>query len=70
VLPPVRPMTAAIASAMPIGKDWTYEVNWDGYRALLLNAGDLVRLVSRNLKDLTRENLPLWCMAGPVQRAR
>jgi bifunctional non-homologous end joining protein LigD len=48
-------MTATIATAMPVGKDWSHEVKWDGYRALLVNDGKHVRLVSRNLKDLTAD---------------
>lgn len=46
-------MAATLASALPVGPHWSYEVKWDGYRALLLKNGTRTKLVSRNLKDLT-----------------
>jgi bifunctional non-homologous end joining protein LigD len=47
-------MLATSGSALPIGPEWTYEVKWDGYRALATKDGARVRLVSRNQKDLMR----------------
>jgi bifunctional non-homologous end joining protein LigD len=46
---------ATIASTLPVGDFWTYEVKWDGFRAQLLNDGNRTRLISRNLKDLTAD---------------
>src|SRR3989442_7722734 len=46
-------MVATVAMTLPTGDDWSYEVKWDGYRALLMKDGGKVRLTSRNLKDLT-----------------
>jgi bifunctional non-homologous end joining protein LigD len=40
---------------LPVGPDWTYEVKWDGYRAIAMKNGKRVRLVSPNQKDLTRD---------------
>jgi bifunctional non-homologous end joining protein LigD len=51
----LRPMLATAASTLPFGPDWTYEVKWDGYRAIAIKDGKRVRLVSRNQKDLTRD---------------
>src|SRR5215213_7332984 len=49
----VPPMAAQIAASLPEGPDWVYEVKFDGYRALVLRAGDAVEIRSRNNKDLT-----------------
>jgi len=46
-------MMAKLTDKLPEGKQWTYEVKWDGYRALLLKSGDRVRLLSRKENDLT-----------------
>jgi bifunctional non-homologous end joining protein LigD len=52
-------MLATPAAALPSGPEWTYEVKWDGYRALAVKDGPRVRLVSRNDKDLTRDFPPV-----------
>ena len=40
----------------PFHKDgWIYEEKYDGYRATVYKNGSSVRIVSRNLKDLTRQ---------------
>jgi hypothetical protein len=54
-LHPVRPMMATAARTLPTGVGWSYEVKWDGYRAMLLKNGTRTRLLSRNLKDLSSE---------------
>ncbi len=48
-------MLATSAEALPEGPAWTYEVKWDGYRALAVKEASRVRLISRNQKDLTRD---------------
>jgi bifunctional non-homologous end joining protein LigD len=48
-----RPMLATLEKTVPKGEDWTYEVKWDGYRAIAYVAGGEVALVSRNDNDLT-----------------
>jgi len=48
-------MLATSGSQVPRGKDWTYEVKWDGYRALAVKSPNGVRLISRNQKDLTSD---------------
>jgi DNA ligase D-like protein (predicted ligase) len=51
----IRPMLASSASELPEGRDWSYEVKWDGYRAIAIKDAAAVQLSSRNVKDLTRE---------------
>ncbi|MFN2467410.1 MAG: DNA ligase D [Gaiellaceae bacterium] len=48
-----RPMLATLATGLPRGAGWEYEVKWDGYRALAYVTGAETRLVSRNGNDLT-----------------
>jgi bifunctional non-homologous end joining protein LigD len=48
-------MAATPAQTLPAGPKWSYEVKWDGYRALLLKEGARARLLSRNLKDLSHD---------------
>jgi bifunctional non-homologous end joining protein LigD len=51
-----QPMLATLASPeeLPRGKDWVFEVKWDGYRALAYVRGGEATLVSRNGNDLTK----------------
>jgi ATP-dependent DNA ligase len=49
----VTPMAVQLLAKLPEGPDWLYEVKWDGYRALLIEAGARVQIRSRNDKDLT-----------------
>src|ERR1700726_4450247 len=48
-------MLATPSTELPEGPQWTYEVKWDGYRAVAVKDGSRVRLISRNQKDLTRD---------------
>jgi bifunctional non-homologous end joining protein LigD len=48
-----RPMLATPADAIPHGELWSYEVKFDGYRALAHVRGGDCTLVSRNDNDLT-----------------
>jgi DNA ligase D-like protein (predicted ligase) len=46
-------MMAKLTDKLPEGEQWTYEVKWDGYRALLLKERGHVQLRSRNDNNLT-----------------
>jgi len=49
----LRPMLATPAAELPRGSDWTYEVKWDGYRAVAVKGPKGAQLFSRNQKNLT-----------------
>jgi ATP-dependent DNA ligase len=51
--PPVEPMLAKAATAVPVG-DFLYEPKWDGFRALVFRAGGDVYIQSRDLRPLDR----------------
>ena len=46
-------MLANAATTLPTGPEWSYEVKWDGYRALVTKDAVGTRIISRNGKDLT-----------------
>ncbi|WP_454198806.1 ATP-dependent DNA ligase [Nocardia sp. Marseille-Q1738] len=54
VLPPVRPMLAKSASAVPREPGLSYEPKWDGFRCIVFRDGAEVELGSRNDRPLTR----------------
>ena len=52
--PPVEPMLAKAADAIPADEGWLFEPKWDGFRALVFRDGDAVYTQSRDLKPLDR----------------
>src|SRR5206468_7758969 len=48
-----EPMLATLAEDVPRGAGWTFEVKWDGYRAIATESGGDTTLTSRNGNDLT-----------------
>jgi bifunctional non-homologous end joining protein LigD len=48
-------MHARLATVLPAGDEWLYEVKLDGYRAIALKEGDSIRLLSRRGHDLTAD---------------
>ncbi|HEY3541544.1 MAG TPA: DNA ligase D [Gaiellaceae bacterium] len=48
-----QPMLATLAEELPRGDDWTYEIKWDGYRALGYVRNGVAKLLSRRGNDLT-----------------
>src|ERR1041384_7549061 len=51
-MPPVKPMLAKPAPAIPEGQ--LYEPKWDGFRSIIFRDGDEVEIGSRNEKPMTR----------------
>src|SRR5215470_17966589 len=52
VMPPVAPMLAKPAAAIPPGQ--FYEPKWDGFRAIVFRDGDEVEIGSRKERPMTR----------------
>jgi bifunctional non-homologous end joining protein LigD len=48
-----RPMLATLADAPPLADDWSYEIKWDGIRALVGVDGGAVTITSRLGNDLS-----------------
>src|SRR4051812_21358364 len=46
-------MAARLVDRLPDGREWLYEVKFDGYRALLIKDGARVQIRSRKENDLT-----------------
>jgi ATP-dependent DNA ligase len=53
-MPPVRPMLATAARAVPRAPGLAYEPKWDGFRCVVFRDGPEVELGSRNDRPLTR----------------
>src|SRR5688572_11382152 len=49
----ITPMAAQVVKRLPEGDEWTYELKFDGYRALIIKDEQRVELRSRKNKDLT-----------------
>jgi bifunctional non-homologous end joining protein LigD len=47
-------MLALAVSKLPEGPAWSYELKFDGYRALALKTDGRIKLLSRNGKDFTK----------------
>jgi bifunctional non-homologous end joining protein LigD len=60
-------MLATSASQLPEGDGWSYEVKWDGYRTLAAKSGANVRLISRNLKNVTKQYPGVAASVGKLE---
>ncbi len=49
----VEPMKAKLVENPPTGKEWLYELKWDGYRALAIKNGGEIDFISRTNKTMT-----------------
>jgi len=52
--PPIEPMLAKLATALPAGDGFTFEPKWDGFRAIVFRGGGEVYIQSRDLRPLDR----------------
>jgi ATP-dependent DNA ligase len=72
IAPPIEPMLAKLADALPAGDEFLYEPKWDGFRAIVFRGGSDVFIQSRDLRPLDRyfpelhdvflEKLPPGCV--------
>src|SRR4051794_11874087 len=70
--PPIEPMLAKLADALPEGGDFLYEPKWDGFRAIVFRGESDLFIQSRDLRPLDRyfpelhealmEKLPANCV--------
>jgi ATP-dependent DNA ligase len=54
LLPPLKPMLAKLARALPEGDGWLFEPKWDGFRCIVFRDGDELELASRKERPFTR----------------
>jgi ATP-dependent DNA ligase len=52
--PPIEPMLAKLADALPEGGDYLFEPKWDGFRAIVFRGDGEVYIQSRDLRPLDR----------------
>ncbi|MEP7324334.1 MAG: ATP-dependent DNA ligase, partial [Gemmatimonadota bacterium] len=70
--PPIEPMLAKLATAVPAAGDFLFEPKWDGFRAIVFRGKSDLLIQSRDLKPLDRyfpelhdlllERLPKECV--------
>jgi ATP-dependent DNA ligase len=70
--PPIEPMLAKLADALPAAGTFLYEPKWDGFRAIVFRSASELFIQSRDLKPLDRyfpelhdallEKLPVGCV--------
>ncbi|MDB5197555.1 MAG: Bifunctional non-ous end joining protein LigD, partial [Flaviaesturariibacter sp.] len=56
----IEPMLATLVNEPPTEGEWTYEMKWDGYRAVGYLQGGEVNLRSRNNKSFNEKYYPLY----------
>ncbi len=52
--PPIAPMLAQLAAALPDDEELLFEPKWDGFRAIVFRGEDTVYIQSRDLRPLDR----------------
>lgn len=56
----ISPMLATLVDKPVDGPGWSYEIKWDGYRALALCNGSDIKLISRNNKSFNEKFYPVY----------
>src|SRR5690606_34411375 len=55
----IEPQLATLVDTVPNGRDWLFEMKYDGYRVLAAISGEAVRLYTRSGLDWTDKFAPL-----------
>ena len=68
---PIKPFEPISADIIPSGKEWIFQVKWDGVRMLVYKVDGEVKLVNRNLNNRTKQypeltDLSNYCSASSV----
>jgi bifunctional non-homologous end joining protein LigD len=63
----ITPMMATAATDPPEGAKWTYEIKWDGIRAICFIEGGHVRMISRNGNPYDRQFPELTVMPNYIK---
>ena len=67
----LRPMLCKPAAALPPNlRDYGFEIKWDGIRALLYYDSDTLKLISRNMLELTPQYPELQMLATELGKKR
>lgn len=67
-MPAFRPLQlATLVDSVPAGKDWLFEMKYDGYRCLAAVHGDSIRLFTRNGLDWTEQ---FGALIEPLQKLK
>lgn len=51
----IRPQLATLSNKIPKGKDWLFEIKYDGYRIISYLKDDKIKMLSRNNIDYTKK---------------
>src|SRR5437763_7754589 len=54
IAPPIEPMLAKLADALPAAGSFLFEPKWDGFRAIVFRGGSELFIQSRDLRPLDR----------------
>ncbi len=57
----IEPMLAESRDTVPVGGNWSYEVKWDGIRAIITVEEGVVRIKTRSQRDVTAQ-FPELCL--------
>lgn len=68
--PPIMPMEARLAAALPDPPGWQFEPKWDGFRAIAVRDGGDVELWSKSGKPLARYFPEVAEMLGRLETRR